>query len=408
MIRHVFTLVWNRKRANALIITEILASFLVLCMVVTTLTYYLLNWRRPLGFDYDNVLEVSTEFVWRGHDAETRRAILERLRQIETELHGIDAVEHVALGQNVPYSNSISSWQFEGAGRNFEVLWGRVRPEFRDVLHLDLATGRWLEDGDDKLSWVPIVINRRLARDLFGIESPLDMSLPRFEDDGTPRDRKDGEHDYRVVGVLSDYRRDGEISQSPYISFAPVDYDDAEEYPARLFMVRVRPGTTSVIEEEMSTVLHALAPDWEFDFKWLPERRRDALRSKLLTLIIGGTVAGFLLIMVGMGLVGVLWQNVTRRTRELGLRRALGATATGVRWQILGELLALATVAVVLGALLFMQAPLLGIASWVSWKVYALGLVASLAILYYLVVLCGLYPSWLATRVLPARALQYE
>ena len=70
--------------------------------------------------------------------------------------------------------------------------------------------------------------------------------------------------------------------------------------------------------------------------------------------------------------------------------------------------IALTTVAVILGALLFMQAPLLGIASWVSWKVYALGLVASLAILYYLVVLCGLYPSWLATRILPARALQYE
>jgi len=79
-----------------------------------------------------------------------------------------------------------------------------------------------------------------------------------------------------------------------------------------------------------------------------------------------------------------------------------------VRLQILGELLALTTLAVLLGALVFLQAPLLGIAGWVGWQVYAVGIVGSLLILYTLVVLCGLYPSWLATRVHPAEALHYE
>ncbi len=408
MIRHVFTLVWNRKRSNGLIVTEILVSFLVLCIVTTTLAYYLVNWRRPLGFDYDNVVEVSTDFVWRGKDDEMRRAILERLRRIEQELAALDGVESAALARNTPYSSSVSTWQFEAEGREFEIYWGAVRPELATVLRLDVITGRWLQDGDEKLDWVPIVINRPLARDLFGLENPLGASLPRFEDDGRPRERRSEEPDYRVVGVLSDYRRDGELAQSPYVSFTPFDYDNSESYPARIFLVRLRLGTTAAIEERMATLLHGLAPDWQFEFEWLPERRRDGLRQKLLTVGLGGTVAGFLLVMVGMGLVGVLWQNVTRRTRELGLRRALGATAPGVRFQVLGELLALTTIAVVLGSLVFLQAPVLGIASWVSWKVYALGLVASLAILYYLVILCGLYPSWLATRILPARALQYE
>ena len=408
MIRHVFTLVWNRKRANALIITEILVSFLVLCTVVTTLTYYLMNWRRPLGFDYDNVLEVSTDFVWRNQDPESRAAILERLRRIEGELRAVDAVENAALARNTPYSNSASTWQFDANGRDFEIYWGTIRPEVRDILRLEVVTGRWLERGDEKLDWVPIVVNRRLAHDLFETENPLGRPLPRFEDNGQPRERRADEPDYRVVGVVSDYRRDGEFSQSPYIAFAPFDYDDVDVYPSRLMLLRLRPGTNVAIEERLSTLLHGLAPDWQFEFEWLPERRRERLRDRMLVVGIAGTVAGFLLVMVGMGLVGVLWQNVSRRTRELGLRRALGATAPGVRLQILGELVALATVAVVLGSALFMQAPILGIAHWVSWKVYALSLVASLAILYYLVILCGLYPSWLATRILPARALQYE
>lgn len=408
MIGHVFKLVWNRKRANALIITEILVSFVVLCIVVTAVTYYLSNWRRPLGFDYEDILEVRANFVWGSQDEQARLAILRRLQRIEAELRAHEDVEQASLGENVPYSGSSSTWQFEASGRDFEILWGAVRPELGDVLRLNVESGRWLDPGDETLDWVPIVVNQRLARDLFGTESPLDEALPRFEKDGRPRDRKEDEPDYRVVGVLSDYRRDGELSQSPYVAFAPFDYNKVEQWPADIFLVRLRPGTSAAVEEEIATMLHTLAPDWRFDFEWLAERRGDRLRSRWLVVGVGSTIAGFLLVMVGMGLMGVLWQNVTRRTRELGLRRALGASARSVRLQILGELVALATIAAALGSLLFLQAPMLGIAAWVGWEVYVVGLVASLLILYYLVVLCGLYPSWLATRIHPARALQYE
>lgn len=410
MIRHIFKLVWNRKRTNALIITEILVSFIVLCIVVTTVAYYLMNWRRPLGFDYSDVLEVHARFVWGSQDDEARAAIVKRLQRIETELRAVDGVEHVALGQNVPYSNSTSQWQMDAEGEVFNVVWGGVRPDLREVLRLDVVSGRWLEEADAALDWDPIVINRRLARGLFRSDNPLGESLPRFDDDGKPRERKEDEDDYRVVGVLSDYRRDGELSESPYVAFNLYDFGATGEWqwPPGRFMIRVRPGTSAAIEEQFSRLLHTLAPDWRFDFEWLPERRKDTLREKWMTVGLGGTVAGFLLIMVGMGLMGVLWQNVSRRTRELGLRRALGATAPGVRFQILSELLVLTTIAALLGGFLFLQAPILGIASWVGWEVYGVGLVASLVILYYLVILCGLYPSWLATRVHPARALQYE
>jgi putative ABC transport system permease protein len=121
-----------------------------------------------------------------------------------------------------------------------------------------------------------------------------------------------------------------------------------------------------------------------------------------------GLVASFLILMAGLGLVGVLWQAVTRRTEEMGIRRALGATARRVQWQILGELLVLTTAGVLIGSAIFLQMPILQIIGWIPWEAYLLSLGASLLIIYLFVVVCGLYPSWLATRIHPAEALQYE
>jgi putative ABC transport system permease protein len=67
-----------------------------------------------------------------------------------------------------------------------------------------------------------------------------------------------------------------------------------------------------------------------------------------------------------MGLMGVLWQSVTRRTQELGLRRALGATASAVRNQVIGEIVVLTTIALLAGSVLFLQLPLLGVLSFVG------------------------------------------
>ena len=119
-------------------------------------------------------------------------------------------------------------------------------------------------------------------------------------------------------------------------------------------------------------------------------------------------IAGFMLIMVALGMVGVLWQSVARRRREIGLRRALGATGQGVSLQVLGELLVVTTAGLLLGAALAVQVPLLGVIGWVSNGVYAVGMALAALTIYGLTVVSALYPSWLATQVQPAEALHYE
>lgn len=408
MIAHLFRLIWNRKRSQGLVLGEILVSFLVLCMVCTTIAYFVYNARKPLGFDWHDVWRVRMDYGEYGTASEQdRQAVWDRLIRLQQEARTLEGVEAAALMSNVPYSGSTSSWSMNVRGRELDMLFGLAGQEAPEVLRLDLVDGHWFAPGDENQDWVPLVINRQMAKAFFGARSPVGESLPRFDEAGRPEPRPEGEPDYRVIGVLSDYRRDGELSASPFVSFTPIRAR-AKSWPPDRILIRTRPGTTAAFEETISRRMHELAPDWSFDVRSMAAKRHDALRSRLMPLIIGGTAAAFLLVMVAMGLMGVLWLNVTRRTRELGLRRAMGATASGVRLQILGELLALTTLAVLLGALVFLQAPLLGIAGWVSWQVYAVGIVGSLLILYTLVVLCGLYPSWLATRVHPAQALHYE
>jgi putative ABC transport system permease protein len=117
---------------------------------------------------------------------------------------------------------------------------------------------------------------------------------------------------------------------------------------------------------------------------------------------------------VTLGLSGVVWQNVTQRTAEIGLRRAQGATAWDIRRQFLGELLALASLAMAAGAVVVLHfAGLISRLSyfgigWLSWKVYAAGFAFSALAIYVLVMLAGFVPAHLAARVQPLSALRQE
>ena len=104
----------------------------------------------------------------------------------------------------------------------------------------------------------------------------------------------------------------------------------------------------------------------------------------------------------------MLWLSVTRRTSEMGLRRALGASGASVRIQILGELWALTALAVGAGSFIFLQLPLFGANFGVGWPVFLSGVALATVVIYGFVTFCGLYPTWLATRVQPSEALQYE
>jgi len=181
-----------------------------------------------------------------------------------------------------------------------------------------------------------------------------------------------------------------------------------ENRPPSNLILRMREGTTAAAEEPLLKHLQAAARGWSFTVKPMHESRRSMIAFAAAPVAAVGLIAGFLMLMVAMGLTGVLWQSVTQRTREIGLRRAKGAERSRVQRQILGELVVMTSMAVVAAAVLVAQVPIISPFYWVDMHVYVVGFAMAAATIYLLTLLCGWYPSRMATRVEPAEALRYE
>ena len=411
MIAHYLKLVWNRRRVNGLILVEILVSFLVLCAVFGVMAYYATNWRRPLGFDYHDVWTLDLEMPQAAlDDREANARALATSQHLFTMLRDDPQVESVAPMPNTPYSGSMSRRGIRlRDGSMVQYLSSPTTPEALDVLRLDLVAGRWLEPGDEALEFTPQVITQDLARRLFGREDPIGRTIEGFDEKGQPETVRESWQVLRVVGVIRNYRKSGEFADMRYAAFYPQSFTNPTRgYAPWSYVIRASPGTQAAFEERLLKPLRAEAPEWTFGLRSVELERQRYIRGRLLPLVFGGTLAGFLILMVGMGLVGVLWQNVTRRTQELGLRRALGATASAVRNQIIGEIVVLTVIALFIGTVLFLQLPLLGVLSFVGFGVFVSAIVASSLVIVPFVIACGLYPGWLATQVEPSQALQYE
>ncbi len=264
------------------------------------------------------------------------------------------------------------------------------------------------------MAWEPVIVNARLAEFIWDRESPIGRSVPMEPDSDEDRRRPDYRptKERRVIGMIRDFRQFGDLAPPDKFMFfrSRIDDPDPKADVPRLLVVRLRPGTTAAFEETLVKRLQAVAHTWSFDVRPLVERREANLRSYLTPLILVGTVAAFLLIMVVLGLTGVVWQNVTQRTREFGLRRAKGATVLNVRRQVLTELFILTTIALVAGAILVLQLPMLPTPRGVTFSraVFLTAVALTALIIYMITFVAGWYPSRLATKIQPAEALHYE
>jgi putative ABC transport system permease protein len=401
MIKHLCKIVWNRKRSNFLISLEIFISFLVIFAVMVFAVYYADNYRRPLGFNYENVWSVSVDI--RGGAAPINISQeTDTLRRLNAALREFPEVVSAASVWSAPYSsgNWTSGRTDKKRGINIEYQINQVSDDLPAVLGISLVRGRWFGREDDGANYKPVVINRQLSRDLFGDDDPIgkDMSDPEEKE----------RVEQRVVGLIDDFRKGGEFADARGYVFQRNNLDGSTPQPPRSFLLKVQPGTTAAFEEKLLARLQSEAKDWSFSVKPLSEMRAATFNEHLAPISAFALVAGFLMIMVGLGLTGVLWQSVTYRTKEIGVRRAKGATAVNIYWQILGELLILATFALIAAVLVVVQFPLLDWLGFISGRVFLMSLLISLILVYLLTIICGLYPSRLATRVQPAEALHYE
>ena len=405
MTRHVLRLIWNRKRTNLLMMAEIFVAFLVLFAVISLGVYTADLWRQPIGFTPDRIWNVAIDMKQTTNDTYLP-AQQETVRQVLLALKDFPEIEQSAGTELAPYQLGASESSYIWRGRRIEFGSAEVTDEFKPLLGLTIVEGRWFGPEDRGQNFDPVVINYPMRADLFGNGPVLgeNLSPESAPDDAAPPRPK------RVVGVVGAYREDGEFDgMKHYVIFRKdLAGTGLRDRPPRNILIRVQPGTTAAFEERLLSRLQAVAPEWSFEVTPMAEMRESRMRLAIVPLLVVALVAGFLMLMVALGVFGVLWQNVTQRFREIGLRRAKGAARVHIRRQILGEIAVMTSLALLAGVLVVIQFPLLNVIYFVEPYVYVLGLVISAAIMYLLTLTCAWYPSRLATRIEPAEALRYE
>src|SRR5450432_2976271 len=104
MLKHLFKLIWNKKKQNLLLISEMLVSFLVIFAVFTLLVYDYQNYRKPMGIDYDNVWEVNYNNSFKTDNTDSLDQFYETLVQTIKSLPQIERVSFSS--ENTPFSQN--------------------------------------------------------------------------------------------------------------------------------------------------------------------------------------------------------------------------------------------------------------------------------------------------------------
>ena len=426
MIAHLCRLAWNRRRTNLLLIGELTLVFLIVALMGVGWVLFAVENLEPLGFEYEDVRAVNLgRHGWKPDPGEEQSSALGyTIKLVWREIQALGPVESVALATQLPFGSS-DVWNW--------ITSVDISREGLETLGLQMHSGRWFEPEDETLSgnWHPVVIDLRLSRALFGDQDPLGKVI---EDAPIIKEKikQDGYIRKSTTGVFPRFTKSLVVGVVENCSYYGTYGDSESEVPGTLFLffsnalvntldsntnvhllVKTRLGSGPDFGEKLRTKVRAVVPADQairFNVRSLAEMHDNTQAKRIQRLKFTALLSSLLMLMVVLGLTGIMWQNVRRRTREIGVRRAVGAAAGNVYSLFLGELAVLATAAIALGCVPILQfdLPDLLLNSWIPIHVAIGGLAAGAVVLYLLVILCGLYPSWLAARVRPAEALHHD
>jgi putative ABC transport system permease protein len=362
---------------------------------------------QDAGFERRNLLVLSTDPITAGY-ADARlttfyAGLLERLGSLP-------GVESASLSWYPPISDDRGHWtqtiavdgapvQLEMADRS--VYFNAVSPEYFRTLGVRLLRGRTLTPADTDGAQKVAIVNESLARRYFGTGDPVGrrISIGRHE----------SRQDLEIVGIVSDmkYQRLQEITHS--IAFLPCAQ-----------LSEMKAGVNLVAEIRASGRIAAVAETVKRDVRALDASvplRIETVTDRIDASLVRERVIADLAIVLGLsaltlacaGLFGLLSYTVSRHTREIGLRLALGANRGAVLWAVLRDSLVLAGVGVVIGL-----AAALALGRFARTLLFQVSVVdpaslAAAAIIMFAVAACAAFlPAQRASRVDPVTALRAE
>jgi putative ABC transport system permease protein len=371
--------------------------------------------RVETGFARENVLVLRLEPVGSDNKNRVRPKLTAFYDELVQHLEAMPGVRQASLVGYSPISRS--EWLVTGDGpdmgnpmyvegytprsaQEMEINWMQVYPNSFSALGIPLVTGRDFDSEDSHESQAVAVINESMARGFFGDENPVGrrfgFAVPI---------RSVG---IEIIGVVKDaiYKSLREPSRPMFY----LPFSQAGTGRGQMTLVVRTAGDPGPVVDAMRREVRALDPGMPmFEVETLNTQIAASLSQERLVATLSSVFGVLALFLACIGLYGVMAYDVTRRTREIGIRMALGATARQVVELVLGETLWLVGIGVVIG----LGAALIA-TRWVESLLFGLQphdpLTIGLAVLVLLAVaaLAGYLPARRASRVDPMVALRHD
>lgn len=336
-----------------------------------------------------------------GNQVRTGRGNAQTLTQADAEA----IINEVTLAKAVaPESSRRYQITARGNNTNTQVIGTvAVYPEVRNV---EVAAGSFITSQHLKSLSKVAVVGPTTASDLFGGDSDPLNQIVRIN-----------KIDFTVIGVTK-AKGGSSFSNSDDVIYVPLStaqrFLAGDDYVTTISVQAKDQGSMSTIQQQITDLLlqrHKISNPQMADFQVLNQSDIVATASSVtdtLTMLLA-SIAGISLLVGGIGIMNMMLTTVTERTREIGLRKAVGAYSSDISWQFLTEAVALTLVGGCLGVVLgwglaSLVTKFASIATTISpgSVMLAFGVSAAIGVVF------GYYPARRASRLNPIEALRYE
>ena len=379
-----------------------LAFALLVCAALMIQTIWNLR-KQDLGFRADHLLTMAVPLPDSEYDTKEKRRNF--YNNAAAGVRALPGVKGAAFGSDAPFTanGDTSGYIVEGEpplqpGNVNDALYREVTPGYFETIGATLREGRFFEDTDREGRLLVVVVNEFFAKRHWPGQSAVGKRI-RFDDNSEP---------WRVVaGVVEDIRERGLLLDMKPAVYVPVNQVKPDTYSCLVVRTAMEPKSAM---KAVESAVWAVDPQQPVTLiRTMDELIEADVADRTRPMILLGVFAGLALVLASIGVYGVLAYAVAQRTREIGVRMALGAKPVDVTRMILVRGMALSVIGLLAGGALaaglgsLLQALLFGV------KPIAPAIYAATALAFLLVAMAAcVIPAQRAARVDPVVALRNE
>ena len=333
----------HQQLRRLLISTEIALSLVLLIGAGLLIRSYQRITNANPGFEPDGVLSVRVSlpgFKYKGPDE-----VIAFYKRLEDRLKGLPGVQYVGSNYLLPLSSVALAWEpisIEGyvpkaAGEDLIIASsGYITPDYFKAMGMPLLAGRYFDDRDVRGAPDVAIVDDKLAERFWPGQDPIGKRMRRG-DSGPWR---------TVVGVVADTKQYEVDGEPPITAFYPVQQIGI----ASRYIVIKTNGDPAALATSVTREVQALDADLPvYDVATMEERLADSLARRRFSMLMLGVFATCASLLAAIGIYGVVSFWVSQRTRELGIRAALGAREMDIMQLVVRQVVALVAVGITVG-----------------------------------------------------------